>query len=262
MNMKIPFKQISMLALAVAVSAFAQARPAEQVFDSLGVTKTMENYNEFQIEKWGPVTYKGEGKCDILDLYQKSVSQGMGYSTVVDYYSKETKTNGVYSCESWGLGLSFKVLPDQNPESENYGLTNEGRRSAFAARTKSAVKKFFEGDSAYLEVESVTPVSFQTEGKCHVVDFLYNRINEESGFHGLIDVKANDVRIDDKDICTFWGLAVKYKRRAVVEKVTVKRRVVDVVRVPLPKPDTVYIPKPTNKPASPKGCCFVCNCEN
>ena len=59
--------------------------------DSLSTPKNFENYNEFQINKWGPVTYSGEGKCDVLDLYQRSVSQGLGYSTIVDYHYKQIK---------------------------------------------------------------------------------------------------------------------------------------------------------------------------
>lgn len=129
----------------MAATAFAQSAPVEQARDSLPVPKNLENYNEFQVVKWGPVTYKGEGRCDILDLYQKNVADGLGYSTVVDYHSKEIKLKDKYSCESWGLGLAFSVVPDSNVNSENYGLRNN-RATLFSARGKDQIKKLFAGD--------------------------------------------------------------------------------------------------------------------
>ena len=243
--------------------ALAQAKFSEQVYNSLDVPKDFENYNEFQIEKWGPVTYNGEGKCDILDLYQKSVIQGLGYSTIVDFHYKQTKNNNLYSCESWGLGLSFKVVPDSNKNSENYALPSN-KRIKFSALTKDPIKKLFESDSAFLELKSITPVTYQTLGKCHKVDFLFNMANEQSGFHGIIDMKANESITGSDTVCTFWGLAVKYKHRDVIEKVTTKKRIVEIIKIPPPKPDTVFVPAPTQAPAKPatKNCCTICCCDH
>lgn len=254
---KINVKQITILALALAVSAFAQAKPSEQYSDSLNTSKNFENYNEFQVEKWGPVTYSGEGKCDILDLYQRSVGQGLSYSTIVDYYYKQTKFEDKYTCESWGLGLSFKAVQDSNKYSENYGLP-ANKHTPFSARSQNAIRKLFNSDSAFLEVESITPVTFQKEGECHKVDFLFNIAHEQSGFHGIIDIKYDESLIEGKNICTFWGLAVKYKRRDIIEKVTVQKRVTEIVKVPPLKPDTVFVPTP----APAKKCCLTCCCEN
>jgi len=253
-------KQTTILTLALAISAFAQAKPNEQFSDSLSTPKNFENYNEFQINKWGPVTYSGEGKCDVLDLYQRSVSQGLGYSTIVDYHYKQIKNEDSYSCESWGLGLSFKVVPDSNKYSENYELPGN-KRTPFSARGKDAIKKLFNSDSAFLEVESITPVTYLADGECHKVDFLFNAANEQSGFHGIIDIKSDESVIEGKNICTFWGLAVKYKLRDVIEKVTVKKRITEIVKVPPLKPDTVFVPKPAPAPAAKK-CCLTCCCEN
>lgn len=251
------FKQTIIIALAMVSSTFAQVKPIEQLSDSLNVPKNFENYNGFQIESWGPVTYKGEGKCDVLDLYQSNVTQGLGYSTIVDYHYKQVKHLEKYTCESWGLGLSFKVIPDTNAYSRKYNLS-PNKPTAFSARREDAIKKLFSSDSAFLEVESIKPVSFQDSGNCHTVDFLYNMANEQSGFHGIIDIKSDEAMLDGKLICTFWGLGVKYKRRDVIEKEIVKKRVVEVVKTPPPKPDTVYVPKPAEPT---KKCCIPCCCD-
>lgn len=252
-------KQISLLALALAASAFAEAKPTEQFSDSLKVPKNLENYNEFQIDKWGPVTYSGEGKCDVLDLYQSAVAQGLGYSTIVDYHYKQTKTDTAFVCESWGLGLSFKVTQDTSKYSEVFGLP-ANKSTPFSAQRTHAIRKLFNSDSAFLEVESITPVTFKNEGSCHKVDFLFNIANELSGFHGIVDIKADESLIDGKNTCTFWGLAVKYKHREVIEKVTVKKRVVEIVKIPPPKPDTVFVPTPAKPSAKP--CCITCCCDH
>lgn len=252
---------MAFLALAWTSSVFAQSAPIEQPKDSLPVPKNLENFNEFQVVKWGPVTYKGEGKCDILDLYQKNVTDGLGYSTVVDYHSKETKQRGKYTCESWGLGLAFSVVPDSNVNSENYGLRNN-RATSFSARGKDPVKKFYAGDSTFLELESITPVTYRTEGHCYAVDFLVNMANETSGYHGIIDMKAGEFKDGDKDSCVFWGLAVKYKHRDVVEKVVTKKRIVEIIKVPAPKPDTIIVPVPVAKQPTSRGCCMACCCDN
>ena len=249
-------KQISLVALALAASAFAEAKPTEQFSDSLKVPKAVENYNEFKIDKWGPVTYSGEGKCDILDLYHSSISQGLGYSTIVDYHYKQTKKNDAYSCESWGLGLSFKVNPDTSKNSENYALP-PNKSTPFSAQNSHAIKKLFNSDSAFLEVESITPVTFPTEGDCHKVDFLLNIANEQTGYHGIIDMKYDPSLIDGKNVCTFWGLAVKYKHREVIEKTVTKRRTIEIIKVPLPKPDTVLVPAPAQN-----CCCVTCCCDH
>ena len=249
--------RIAFFAIALAVSVFAQEKPGVKVSDSLSMPKNVENYNNFQIEKWGPVTYSGDGKCDILNLYHKSVALGLGYSTIVDYHYKQTKKNDAYSCESWGLGLSFKVNPDTSKNSENYALP-PNKSTPFSAQNSHAIKKLFNSDSAFLEVESIKPVSFQDSGNCHTVDFLYNMANEQSGFHGIIDIKSDEAMLDGKLICTFWGLGVKYKRRDVIEKEIVKKRVVEVVKTPPPKPDTVYVPKPAEPT---KKCCIPCCCD-
>lgn len=243
----------------MAVSAFAQAKPNELFSDSLNTPKNFEDYNEFQIVKWGPVTFSGEGMCDVLDLYQRSVSQGLGYSTIVDYHYKQTKTDDAYTCESWGLGLAFKVIPDSSKFSENYVLP-PNKRTAFSAQSENAIKKLFSSDSAFLEVESISPVTYQAAGECHKVDFLFNAANEQSGFHGIIDIKYDESLIDGKNICTFWGLAVKYKRRDVIEKVTTKKRVIEIVKIPSPKPDTVFVPTPAK--TETKNCCLTCCCNN
>lgn len=250
------FKQSIILALALALSVFAQGIPTEQISDSLPTPKSFENYNHFQIDTWGPVTYSGEGKCDILDLYQKNVSEGLGYSTIVDYHYKQTKYYNKYTCESWGLGLSFKVVPDSFAYSRNYRL-EPNKPSAFSAKRQDAIKKLFSSDSAFLEVESITPTSYQTSGECHEVDFLFNNANEQSGFHGIIDIKSDEAIIGGKITCTFWGLAVKYKRRDVIEKEITKKRIIEEIKVPPPKPDTVFVPK-SAEPA--KKCCTTCCC--
>lgn len=244
------------VALSLAVSAFAQVNSDNKFSESLDVPKNIENYNEFQIEKWGPVTYRGEGKCDILDLYQKNVKEGLGYSTIVDYHSKQAELNGKFSCVSWGLGLTFKVEQDTSVNSEDYELTGNLRNS-FSARGKNAVKKFFVSDSTYLELESVSPVSLRLKGKCYAADFLATAINESSGYHGIVDLKANEIREFGEEICTFWGLAARYKRREVVEKVVTEKRIIEVIKLPPPKPDTVYVPEKTKE----KGCCIICNCD-
>ena len=248
--------RIAFFAIALAVSVFAQEKPGVKVSDSLSIPKNVENYNNFQIEKWGPVTYSGDGKCDILNLYHKSVALGLGYSTIVDYHYKEVKFGNKFSCESWGLGIAFKVAPDTSRYSADYQLP-PNRATAFSARTQDAVKKLFDSDSAFLEVESIMPVSFQTVGKCRVVDFLFSKANEQSGYHGIVDIKFDESLIQGQLVCTFWGLAVKYRFRSVIEKEVVKKRVIEVIKVPQPKPDTVYVPKPAEKPT---GCCITINC--
>ena len=253
------FKQISIFVLALAMSAFAQANFSEQVSDSLEIPKDFENYDEFQIEKWGPVTYSGDGKCDVLDLYQKNVVQGLGYSTIVDVHYKQTKTSDSYTCESWGLGLSFKVILDTNKYSDVYALSPD-KRTKFSALAKDPIKKLFDSDSAFLEVKSVSPVTYQTLGKCHKVDFLIKMANEQSGFHGIIDMKAHESVTGSDTVCTFWGLGVKYKHRDVVEKVVTKRRVVEVIKIPPPKPDTVLVPTPVPARPATKNCCITCCC--
>ena len=252
-------KQISLVALILAASAFAEAKPTEQFSDSLKIPKNIENYNEFQIDKWGPVTYSGEGKCDILDLYQSNVSQGLGYSTIVDYHYKQTKTDTAFICESWGLGLSFKVTPDTSKYSEVFGLPSN-KSTPFSARSNYAIKKLFNSDSAFLEVESITPATYQIEGDCHKVDFLLNIANEQSGYHGIIDIKYDASLIEGKNVCTFWGLAVKYKHREVIEKTVTKKRVIEVIKIPPPKPDTVFVPTPAKSTAKP--CCITCCCDH
>ena len=251
-------KRTIILALALATSAIAQGKPYEILSDSLHTPKNFENYNNFQIDKWGPVTYSGEGKCDILDLYQSSVAQGLGYSTVVDYKYKQTKYYDKFTCESWGLGLSFKVIPDSNANSKDYNLP-PNRPSAFSARSQDAIKKLFQSDSAFLEVESITPATYQASGECHEIDFLYNIANEHSGFHGIIDIKSDESIIAGKITCTYWGLAVKYKRRDVIEKEITKKRIVEVIKTPPPKPDTVLVPVPAEPQ---KTCCTTCCCCN
>ena len=131
------FKQTIIIALAMVSSTFAQVKPIEQLSDSLNVPKNFENYNGFQIESWGPVTYKGEGKCDVLDLYQSNVTQGLGYSTIVDYHYKQVKHLEKYTCESWGLGLSFKVIPDTNAYSRKYNLSPPHFRHVAKTPSKS-----------------------------------------------------------------------------------------------------------------------------
>lgn len=257
MNKVLLLKQTAVFALAFVASALAQARPDVALKDSLLVPKNFENYNEFQIDKWGPVTYQGEGRCDILNLYQKSVSANLGYSTIVDYRAKEVKVKDKFSCVAWGLGVSFKVVEDSDSNSTNYGLSNN-QRTVFSARGKDAVKKFFQSDSAFLEIDTITPISYKVESTCNVVDFLVYGANEENGFHGIIDIKANETKVDRKDFCTFWGLAVKYKQRDVVENIITKKRVVEIIKLPTPKPDTVYVPK--EKPSTGGTCCFTCSC--
>lgn len=249
-----------MAAFIFALSVAVQAQ-GERTVDSLSIPKNFENFNEFQIDRWGPVSYAGEGKCDILDLYQKNVAERLGYSTVVDYRSKQIKSNGKYFCVSWGLGLSFRVVADSNEFSENFGLAGNDR-SAFSARSKNVIKKAFASDTSFFEVESITPVSYRTEGKCYVVDFLFNRANEASGFHGIIDMKASVSVVGGREVCTFWGLGVRYKRRDVVERVITKKRVIELIKVPPPKPDTVFVPvkKPAEK--APSRCCLICSCDN
>ena len=251
------FKQTIIFALALATSVLAQGKSLEKFSDSLNVPKNFENFNSFQIDSWGPVTYSGDGKCDILDLYQSSVSQRLGYSTIVDYHYKQVKNIDKYTCESWGLGLSFKVTPDSIAYSRKYNLS-PNRSTAFSAKSEDAIKKLFNSDSAFLEVESIKPVSFQDSGKCHTVDLLYNMANEQSGFHGIIDIKSDEAMLDGKLICTFWGLGVKYKRRDVIEKEIIKKRVVEVIKTPPPKPDTVFVPKTVEQPT--KKCCITCCC--
>lgn len=258
------YKQITLLVLALSAFVFAQTRLIEQVSDSLDIPKVFENYNNFQVEKWGPITYSGDGKCDILDLYQKNVLQGLGYSTIVDVHYKQTKNDSLYTCESWGLGLSFKVTPDTNKYSENFALS-PNTRTNFSAQSKDQIRKLFESDSAFFEIKSVTPVSYQTLGKCHKVDFLFNMANEQSGFHGIIDMKATEAVTGTDTVCAFWGLAVKYKLREVVEKVITKKRIIEVVKVPPPKPDTVFVPTPVStpvpaKPATGNNCMHCCCC--
>lgn len=249
--------QTYVVILVLALSAYAQTKAKFKVSDSLAVPKNFENYNEFQIEKWGPVTYSGTGKCDILDLYQRSVELGLGYSTVVDYHYKQTKVKDTYSCESWGLGLSFKVVVDSNKYSEVYAL--EGNiQTPFSSQKIDPVKKFFESEAAFLEVKSITPITFQTVGDCHKVDFLFNKANETSGFHGIIDIKSDESMVEGESVCTFWGLGVEYKRREIVEKVVTKKRVVEIIKTP-PVRDTVFVPQPV-KPA--ENCCLPCCCNH
>ncbi|MDD7498986.1 hypothetical protein [Fibrobacter sp.] len=255
--MKKVFIHILATSLALVSSGFAQANLAGHQLDIPNVPKNFENFDNFQINSWGPVTYSGDGKCDILDLYQSSVTQNLGYSTIVDYHFKQIKYPDKYTCESWGLGLSFKVIPDSNIYSRKYNLSPNSP-TAFSAKREDAIKKLFFSDSAFLEVESLKPVSFQDSGKCHTVDFLYNMANEQSGFHGIIDIKSDEAMLDGKLTCTFWGLGVKYKHRDIIEKEIVKKRVVEVIKAPLPKPDTVFVPKLVEEPS--KKCCITCCC--
>ena len=153
--------------------------------------------------------------------------------------------------------MSFKVIPDSNIYSRKYNLSPNSP-TAFSAKREDAIKKLFFSDSAFLEVESLKPVSFQDSGKCHTVDFLYNMANEQSGFHGIIDIKSDEAMLDGKLTCTFWGLGVKYKHRDIIEKEIVKKRVVEVIKAPLPKPDTVFVPKLVEEPS--KKCCITCCC--
>ena len=255
-------KQITLFAIALATSAFAQGKAIEHQADSLVSPKTFENFNKFQIEKWGPITYSGAGKCDILDLYQKNVARGQGYSTVVDYHYKQTKHNYDYTCEAWGLGLAFKVTPDTNIYSQNLMLP-DNRSSAFSARSQDIIRKLFHSDSAFLEVESIMPVTYQSIGECHTIDFLFNIANEQSNFHGIIDIKYDESIIAGERVCTFWGLGVRYKRRDVIEKEIVKKRIVEVIKAPPPKPDTIFVPIPSPTapiPAPKKTCCNTCCC--
>lgn len=267
LNKKI--ERITILALALAVSAIAQSKRDTFFSDSLNIPRNLENFNIFQVDKWGPVTYSGEGKCDILDLYQRNVEQGLGYSTVVDYHYKQTKNGSSYTCISWGLGLSFKVVPDTSKYSQDHELP-PNIPTAFSAKSQDEIAKLFESDSAFLEIESIKPVTYQAPGECHTIDFLFNMANEKSGFHGIVDIKHNELfsLTDGEKNCTFWGLAVKYKRRNVIEKVVTKKRIVEVIEIPPPKPDTVFVPVPTPVfpdlvPAEPKssGCCVSC-CNN
>ncbi len=252
-------KHTIVFTLALALAAFA--RPTEKLSDSLSTPKNLENYNEFQVEKWGPVTYSGAGKCDILDLYQKSVLQGLGYSTVVDYHYKQIKDDDKYTCESWGLGLGFKVVQDTNKYSENYQLP-ANTLTQFSAQTQDAVKKYFSSDSAFLEVERIVPVTHQAPGKCYEVDFLFSKADEQSGFHGIVDIKFDESMIGGEPVCTFWGLAVKYKKRSVIEKVVTKKRVIEVIKVPKPKPDTIRVPVPSPSAPQKNNCCMICSCNN
>lgn len=89
--------------------------------------------------------------------------------------------------------LAFSVVPDSNVNSENYGLRNN-RATSFSARGKDPVKKFYAGDSTFLELESITPVTYRTEGHCYAVDFLVNMANETSGYHGIIDILLKSLR--------------------------------------------------------------------
>ena len=254
-------RQLTVLAISLAGSVFAQGNPDVQFHDSLSTPKNIENYNNFQVDKWGPVTYSGDEKCDIVDLYQRSVAQGLSYSTIVDYHFKQTKEIDKYTCKSWGLGISFKVLPDSSKYSQDHGLEPNAPK-AFSAQSLDAVKKLFSSDSAFLEVESIKPVSFQTTGECHIIDFLYNTVNEQSGFHGIVDIKFDESLVEGENTCTFWGLAVKYKRRNVIEKTVTKKRVIEVIEIPPPPPDTVLVPVPAEPEPQKNNCCFACCCNN
>ena len=255
-------KQILLFTLALAVSSFAQETARVKVSDSLGITKKFENLNLFQLDKWGPVTYEGKGKCDILDLYHESASQNLGYAAIVDYHYKQTKKNGKYSCKSWGLGLAYKVIPDVDKYSKDYDL-GPGKKTKFSAQRIDQINKAFSLDSSFLEIESITPVTYKTTGKCYTYDFLSKVAHEKSGYHGIIDIKYHESTYGDDEKCTFWGLAVKYKRRSVVEKVVEKRSEPKVEAPSESDPLLVPIPIPRqNKPASTKNCCMPCCCCN
>lgn len=256
--------RINFLTLALAVFAIAQVAPTKHTPDSLNVIKELKNYNDVQLDKWGPITYSGVGKCDILDLYQKNTSQNLGFSTIVDYHYKQTKINKKYHCKSWGLGLSFKI----NSNSQSHSIEDKedeishnipSKEEKFSATQIDAIQKSFTSKAAYLGVESITPITFKLKDDCNVVDFLFEKANEKSGFHGIIDIKYAESEENYETVCSFWGLAVKYKQRTVVEKNVVKKRPPQKIAPPVLNITPEIKSAPAKKTKNNCGCCCCCN---
>ncbi|MCF0222911.1 MAG: hypothetical protein HUK20_01450 [Fibrobacter sp.] len=79
------------------------------------------------------------------------------------------------------------------------------------------ITKFIE-EQGFFEIDYMEPVTFKNDGTCNVAEFYRQRAGENSGFHGIIDVKMVEKNSNGVVSCRYWGLAVRYKRSSASTK--------------------------------------------